>query len=315
MALLYDDKESQDKRLQILLSTAVNLQQIKQQKDIADQSNQTRLMMLANQVQLGKNKSGVDYAKLGMAPVNQADLPRVQNEQNMMANPNRGSLIQDSYGQSFQPNSRLEEMAKSGKGGTPRFMQDENGNMVPLPGILVETPQQKMDRKQSGSTSDQKNALQANQSAAIVFGELQRMSQGLEKLGGYEGLAIKSGNVLTRGKANPQVEAYKSFMPAAGVSLYRGITGDTRLSDADAASRAYPLVWDIGTDGAVKGIKEKNIQNLLSARNILLSNNVYATNKNDKITSLEDVQFVANAVNHGATEDEIIGFLKAKRKQ
>lgn len=308
MALLYDDKESQDRRLQMLLTAATNIAQLSQQKQIANQENEYRLKSLAQD--LTKNKASMqgDFAKLGYQPAT----PRSLNEQNMASNPNRGEPLTDAYGQSYTPNPKLLEARQ--RAGTPRFIQNEDGTLQPLPGILVETPQQKLDRKNAGSTADQKNALQANQSAQIVFGELQRLSKGLEDLGGYAGLVLKGGNVIARGSLSPEAQAYKDFMPAAGVSLYRGITGDSRLSDADAASRAYPLVWDIGEDGSVKGIKEKNIQNLLSARNILLSNNIYATNKKDKITSLEDVMFVSNAVNQGATEEEVISFLKSRKK-
>lgn len=54
MAMLFDDKELQDRRIQTLLSTAVNLQQLKQQKDIANQENEYRMANLAQEVQ--KNK-------------------------------------------------------------------------------------------------------------------------------------------------------------------------------------------------------------------------------------------------------------------
>lgn len=54
MAMLFDDRELQDRRIQTLLSTAVNLQQLKQQKDIANQENQYRMANLAQEVQ--KNK-------------------------------------------------------------------------------------------------------------------------------------------------------------------------------------------------------------------------------------------------------------------
>ena len=313
MALLFDDVELRDKRIANLLSTALSLQQLKQQKDIANQNSSLRRDALVNQLKANKNRSQVDFAKLGYSAINPQDQARVQNEQNMISNPNRGQIMQDNYGQSFQPNQRLMDRANKG-GGTPRFIQDDNGNFIQLPGILVETPQQKSDRKMGTATADQQNQLQANQNASLVFQQLQQMGKGLESIGGLEGIAVKGGNVVTRGALNPQAQAYADFMPAAAVNLYRGITGDTRLSDYDA-KRAYSIVWDISQDGAVKGIKDKNISNLLEARNILLSNNVYTNKKDEKITSLSDVMFVANAVERGASQEQIISFLKAKRKK
>lgn len=307
MAFLYDDQELRDKRIQTLLSTAVSLQQLKQQKEIANQENDYRMKALSQSLLANRADTQEKFAKLGYA----SSTPQSMNEQNMVSNPNRGSLS-DVYGQQYTPNPMLLKAKQSNA--MTRYTMDENGNLQALPGILVETPQQKMDRKNAGSTEDQKNQLQSNQNAMLVFDQLKQLSKGLESIGGYEGLAIKGGNVVTRGKLNPHAQAYADFMPAAAVNLYRGITGDTRLSDYDA-KRAYSMVWDIGTDGSVKGIKESTINNLLAARNILLSNNIYATKKDEKITSLDDVAFVSNAVSHGVSEDKIISFLKNRKKK
>lgn len=312
MAIVIDPNESRDRRLKMLLDTATSAMQIQNQKQQLAQQQQ-QMMMENQQKQAQMQMDAGRY--LGMRSVPSPDMARMANENQMQANPNRGSMMQIG-GQSFVPDSRLTELTKSkGYSGTPRFMQDDDGNIVPLPGILVETPQQKMDRKASAPTADAKNALMANQNAYVLFNQLKDMSSNLKNIGGWGGIAIKGGNVLTRGKLNPEAKAYADFMPAAGVSVYRGITGDTRLSDADAASRAYPLMWDIGEDGSVKGLKEGAVDNMLKARNILLSNNIYTTKQQDKITSLEDVTFVSNAVAKGVPEDKIISFLKSKRKK
>src|SRR3990167_2989009 len=305
MAQWIDIDESRDRRMKMLLDTVSQAAQIQNQKQqLAQQQQQNQA---ENQLNAGRY--------LGMRSVPSQDMARMSQENQMSSNPNRGSMMQIGQ-QSFVPDSRLTELAQSKRGGgMPRFIQDEDGNMVQIPGILVETPQQKMDRKAASPTADQKNALMANQNAYVLFNQLKDMSSNLQNIGGWEGIAVKGGNVLTRGKLNPEAKAYADFMPAAGVSVYRGITGDIRLSDADAASRAYPLMWDIGEDGSVKGLKEGAVDNMLKARNILLSNNIFTTRQNDKITSLEDVTFVSNAVAKGVSEDKIVGFLKSKRKK
>jgi len=38
-------------------------------------------------------------------------------------------------------------------------------------------------------------------------------------------------------------KTYMDSLPAASVGVYRAVTGDNRLSDADAAARAKPLFW------------------------------------------------------------------------
>lgn len=309
MAIIFDPEEGRDRRMKMLLDTAVSAMQIQNQKQQLSLETQ-KLTQQSQQSQVENQINAGRY--LGLRQVPSGDMARMSNENQMTSNPNRGAM-QQLGGKSYVPDSRLMQMQQK-RGGIPRFMQDEEGNMVELPGILVETPQQKMDRKAASPTADQKNALQSNQNAMFVFDELKKLSAGLEELGGYKGLAVTGGNVVTRGKLNPQAQAYADFMPAAAVNLYRGITGDTRLSDYDA-NRAYGMVWNIGQDGEIKGIKEGAVENLLRARNILLSNNIYANKKDEKITSLDDVSFVSNAVSQGVSEDEIIKFLKSKRKK
>lgn len=275
---IIDLDEGRDRRLKMLLDTASNIRDYSLQKQ---------------QMEMNKQKLAMEQQNL---PYERAQM-RVKNREGLAS-------------------ARYKEGLLSGKvtpgNATPRFVMNEDGTMTQLPGILVETPNQKLTRKLAGATEDQKNQLQANQNAGLVFNELKKLSSGLENMGGYQGIAVKAGNVITRGKVSPQAQAYTDFMPAAAVNLYRGITGDTRLSDYDA-KRAYSMVWNIDQDGNVKGIKEGAVQNLLQARNILLSNNVYATNKEDKITSLDDVMFVSNAVAKGVPEDQIVSYLKNKK--
>lgn len=49
-----------------------------------------------------------------------------------------------------------------------------------------------------------------------------------------------------------QHKTYLDSIPTAAAGVYRAITGDNRLSDADAASRAKPLFWDPMEDSTVR---------------------------------------------------------------
>lgn len=49
-----------------------------------------------------------------------------------------------------------------------------------------------------------------------------------------------------------QWKTYMDVIPTASAGAYRAVTGDNRLSDADAASRAKPLFWDPREPGDVR---------------------------------------------------------------
>lgn len=68
--------------------------------------------------------------------------------------------------------------------------------------------------------------------------DLEKLPSGLLK-GGLAQLAAKTGQV------QPDVAAYQRERNALAVKVYRGLTGDSRLSDADAAARALPLIPEI----------------------------------------------------------------------
>lgn len=59
---------------------------------------------------------------------------------------------------------------------------------------------------------------------------------------GFEGGLSSFKSKFTGGLLDPDTKTYMDTLPAAAVQIYRGTTGDTRLSDQDAASRAYPLL-------------------------------------------------------------------------
>ena len=80
--------------------------------------------------------------------------------------------------------------------------------------------------------------------------QLKNVAKGLESLAlKLPTDAVKAGtsfgiSELTGGRFGTEaVRTYSKATPAAAAGFYRAVTGDNRLSDADAASRATPLFW------------------------------------------------------------------------
>lgn len=75
---------------------------------------------------------------------------------------------------------------------------------------------------------------------------------------GAEGLLQEglSSNIAARGAfAIPEARLYNQVAPGAAVGIYRAVTRDDRLSDADAASRARPLLPYEGEPPEVRRLK------------------------------------------------------------
>lgn len=101
---------------------------------------------------------------------------------------------------------------------------------------------------------------------------------------GYGSLGVNFKNFMTRGESNPDLALYEKQLPAMSVSIYRDLTGDTRLSDSDAQGRAYPLFWNPGR-GEGESIKIKSfddLEKLYQARERLVSKGAYQPNPLDK---------------------------------
>lgn len=75
---------------------------------------------------------------------------------------------------------------------------------------------------------------------------------GLAKLGGMTGQGF------------PEADAYESFKPAIAVKIYRGATGDKRLSDNDAKKRALPMLPNL-TDSELNKKKKREFLDKLIA--------------------------------------------------
>lgn len=84
------------------------------------------------------------------------------------------------------------------------------------------------------------------------------------------GLSVASS--LTFGGVGSDAKLYNDNKGAAAVAFYRASTGDTRLSDADAKSRALPLLPDLSEPKELRNKKILYMQKKLQDRQQLLSN-------------------------------------------
>src|SRR3990167_1691133 len=64
------------------------------------------------------------------------------------------------------------------------------------------------------------------------------------------------------GQALPEAATYEANKPALAVGIYRGLTGDYRLSDADAVARALPLLPNLSD---AKKVADKKLDFLRTA--------------------------------------------------
>lgn len=111
-----------------------------------------------------------------------------------------------------------------------------------------------------------------NDEALSLVDDLESKLKGSSGIGG----GIKSiASKVTAGGISPELRIYNQQKPAIAVKLYRAITGDTRLSDADAAARALPLLPDTYEASDVQSSKIKSMRDAINGKNsnlaILLS--------------------------------------------
>lgn len=124
-------------------------------------------------------------------------------------------------------------------------------------------------------TADMRNQGKATQQAGALFKDLRKRSEALK--GSYAGIGEIGKSVVNRGKG--ESAAYKTYManlPGSAVSIYRALTGDTRLSDADAQSRALPFLWNPTEHEDTRTEKNNFIQSMIDARERLMSSGRYS---------------------------------------
>lgn len=142
--------------------------------------------------------------------------------------------------------------------GTPLAVNNKSGNVIKLsvPG--------------GGSVFPKNQPAVAQKDVKDIDDQLQQLSdlRGLLKSvpGGIQGGAESLASKLTLGAVGSEAKQYNDMKPAIATKIYRATTGDTRLSDADASARAYPLLPSLGEPENVRESKLANIENILKNR-------------------------------------------------
>jgi hypothetical protein len=165
-------------------------------------------------------------------------------------------------------------------------------------------------------TADMKNALTTTRQAKSLINSVVKQSESLE--GGYAGAMQIGKAAINRGAgSSAKYRTYLSTMPATAVSIYRAVTGDTRLSDSDAQARAYPLLWHPNESVDVRKQKNDYIQSMVLAREALLSSGKFQSDKDgNAITDMGNVSAMAEKISAakqaGYTDEEISAYYGGK---
>lgn len=208
----------------------------------------------------------------------------------------------------------------SGKGQQIFTIDPTTGGVVPI-GVVPKGS--KVVTNPNAPTADMKNQRTTTKQASALFKDLKTRSEALK--GGYEGMGEIAKGAVNRGKGeSAKYRTYMSNLPGTAVSLYRAVTGDTRLSDADAQARALPLLWHPSEDVDTRSDKNNHIQTMLDARERLLGSGQYPDGvvpweavlgeaKQDVTPDNGDMQmFNVNGTKYNIPKDKIDAFKKAK---
>ena len=123
-------------------------------------------------------------------------------------------------------------------------------------------------------TADMKNAAVSAGQSSVLLEDLRTQAEGLK--GGWQGIGELGKAEINRGYgASGDYKMYADQLPAAAVSFYRAVTGDTRLSDDDARKRALPMLWHPSEDDSLKAKKFNFAEKMLGAREKLLQGGKY----------------------------------------
>lgn len=146
--------------------------------------------------------------------------------------------------------------------GNPLFA-DQEGNIsqgvVPTGGSVF--PKNQPQKTQ--------NALKDLDEQTDQIGSLRKMLSDIP--GGFTGGAESLLSKATFGAIGGKAKQYNDLKPSIATKIYRAMTGDTRLSDADAASRAYPLLPSLAEPLDVREEKLRNIENIIAQRKEIVS--------------------------------------------
>ena len=134
--------------------------------------------------------------------------------------------------------------------------KSKTSELQPLPGtgtFIPKTEPSKLQQQMIGNT----------EAVGLIDG-IEQTIKGISGLsGGMKQLASKA----TAGAIAPEARLYQEQKPAIAVKLYRALTNDTRLSDADAAARAMPLLPDLYEAPKVQADKLQSLKNASEGRN------------------------------------------------
>lgn len=145
------------------------------------------------------------------------------------------------------------------------------------------------EEKSEIPTAQQKNDLQAVENQIANINNVKKLA---EKIPAGRITGSLSGVVssITGGEYQTATREYLKERPAMAVSLYRALTGDTRLSDADAKGRALPLLWHPTESSKIRDLSFERINKALEARKKLISEGRYKVDENGQfLTPIEDV--------------------------
>lgn len=143
-------------------------------------------------------------------------------------------------------------------------------------------------------TADMRNQAITTAQSKNLWEEVKSQSEQLK--GGYEGMLEMGKAAINRGKGESgNYQLYTENLPSSAVALYRALTGDTRLSDADAKARALPLLWEPSQDVSLRTKKNEFIDKMILNREKMLAGGKYK----DGVIPLEDLKQAAKSESSG----------------
>ena len=195
------------------------------------------------------------------------------------------TLYDELMGSQVQPNQSIPQQTQQGmpqgEQGQPEFAAPE---IDPFTGKLsskgigqdyqnkIFQKQREQDIRSKSPTAKQKDDLANIGNVETLL--LNMESDAAQVPSGYAGIRSQVGGFFSRGATDTSTVVYNDQRKAVAVALYRALTGDTRLSDADAAARALPLLWKPDEAQQVKTMKFQKLRQLLSDRKQAVSSNL-----------------------------------------